>query len=307
MGSDSSKLDDDESKDDDVYDPSCIYYDDNGNLRYASGAGAKDRDAELRRIVAVDDNVEEEDKEWWIIDSTWVNAWLAYVHYAKNVSPAPGPVDNTTLLRLATDPDGLTRRWIPRDGLISAQKSKAGHYRRITKEAWLIYVELYPASGPEIRMTYASNKELRDDNSTWVISPTHFPNDKKKRKVKKSSTLGRMFSSRNMTSNGQSNNIQLNDVDDDDDDDKDANRLLSGRGGGTQELMEDHTITDSQRINMTQFFGVKPVLVAGTTQTANNTTNTAYGKMLQPKSSVYVVKESKPTPERWLFAKEDGK
>lgn len=302
MGSDSSKLDDEEKKDDDIYDPSCIYYDDHGNLRYASGAGTKDRDAELRRIVAVDDNVEEDGKEWWIIDATWVNAWLAYVHYAKNISPAPGPVDNTTLLRLSTEPDGVARKWVPRDGLISAQKSKVGHYRRITKEAWLIYMELYPASGPEIHMTYTSNKDHKDDTSTWIISTSHMPEEKSKRKPKpKNSTIGRIFSSQSLSL--MSTSMQFREFEDEGD--KDGNRLISGPGGkgaGT-ELMEDHTITDRQRVDMSSFFGVKPVIVAGTSQQA---TSTPYSRMLRPGASSAPAtsssKDSKPTPERWLFS-----
>ena len=125
-----------------------------------------DRELELKRVIMADDASEEvisrkrnnlelhdffqDGKEWYVIDSVWINTWLAYVHYGKDISPNPGPCDNTRLLNNDTG----NSCWVPKPDMICATKTKSGHYRRITKETWEIFCECYPGSGPEIKMKY---------------------------------------------------------------------------------------------------------------------------------------------------------
>ena len=35
----------------------------------------------------------QEGKRWYLVESGWIKAWLAFTHYNRN-TPAPGPIRN---------------------------------------------------------------------------------------------------------------------------------------------------------------------------------------------------------------------
>ena len=71
-----------------AYDPKDIYYDRTGNLRY--GHVLNDKEDELRRIIISDLAKLENGGVAYVIDASWMNAWLYFTHYDRNVSPNPG-------------------------------------------------------------------------------------------------------------------------------------------------------------------------------------------------------------------------
>lgn len=83
----------------------------------------------------------------YVVNVTWVNAWLAFVHLLKT-SPEPGPCDNTILL----ERDEENKCWIPLADLVLARKAKRGDYRHVTEETWRHINKLYPGSGPAIKI-----------------------------------------------------------------------------------------------------------------------------------------------------------
>lgn len=97
-----------------------------------------------------DDPVEEDGKIWYIINSAWLASWLQYAHTNKNVSPNPGPCRNECLLTPADD----SLSWIGKEDLVMGSKAKEGDYRRVSKETWEIYCDLYPNSGPAIYVEF---------------------------------------------------------------------------------------------------------------------------------------------------------
>lgn len=103
-----------------------------------------------------------------------MNAWLMYCHLNKNVNPNPGPCRNECLLDTNPDEAG----WVAKPGLVMARKDKEGDYRRISKATWETFCELYPGSGPTIRMKfYQDEAHLADglyDTSGWIIDQTQF-------------------------------------------------------------------------------------------------------------------------------------
>lgn len=72
------------------------------------------------------------------------------------MSPAPGPISN---LRLVKE-DHESKKWVARPKLTMATATRGGDYRRITKEAWEMYQQLYPHSGPTITAKF--DKVCRD-------------------------------------------------------------------------------------------------------------------------------------------------
>lgn len=89
-------------------------------------------------------------KRWCIIDTAWLNSWLAYVHLDKQNAPAPGPCNNIRLIEW----DAVQGRWIGRHGLLMSNKNFAGDFRRISRETWQKFKEFYPGSGPTITMDF---------------------------------------------------------------------------------------------------------------------------------------------------------
>ncbi len=89
-------------------------------------------------------------KLWYIIDGAWMNAWLEFVVIGKNISPAPGPINNLSLLT----PDYEAKQFKARRGLVLVKRNSNGHYRRITKEMWQYFQEFYDGSGPEIKVYF---------------------------------------------------------------------------------------------------------------------------------------------------------
>jgi hypothetical protein len=128
--------------------PANIHYDNDGNLKH--GGNLHDRDDEMHRVLSSDDAVEEEGKEWYLIEEPWAQSWLEFVSLGKEVSPAPGPIKNMRLLAANYD-----KKWFEaKSNLVMSKGRVVGHYRRIPKEMWELYLDFYPDSGPEIRMTF---------------------------------------------------------------------------------------------------------------------------------------------------------
>ena len=52
----------------------------------------KNKDDQLKFFCnsTIDRIDEEEGKEWYIMDSAWINSWLAFVKFDDKVSPGPG-------------------------------------------------------------------------------------------------------------------------------------------------------------------------------------------------------------------------
>jgi hypothetical protein len=131
-----------------------IYYDDQGNLRVGK-ANVKSKDQkekELRDILNIEegDDAESEDVVWYIMDSTWIAAWFAYVHYEVDTAPHPGPCRNERLLV----PDFKNNVWVPKERLIMSSKKRSGDYRRVSRKTWELYCEFYPGSEPTITMLF---------------------------------------------------------------------------------------------------------------------------------------------------------
>jgi hypothetical protein len=126
------------------FDPKNIYYDHTGNLRF--GIVLNDIVEEMRRMI-VNDSLQEGATTWYIIDSSWLSAWLYFAHYDKYTSPCPGPCRNDDLITYH-HPSQL---WIPRKNLVLATKDHPGHYCKINEETWNLFQECYEYSGPAIR------------------------------------------------------------------------------------------------------------------------------------------------------------
>ena len=96
-------------------------------------------------------------KEWYIISDAWMKAWLSFVHYDRECSPAPGPCRNDILLTVSTEErsDGsLSSQYVARPGLVMASNDRAGDYRRISRDAWEVFAGCYRGSGPAITMLF---------------------------------------------------------------------------------------------------------------------------------------------------------
>jgi hypothetical protein len=94
---------------------------------------------------------QEPDKVWYVVDASWLASWLAFVHYEKNTSPAPGPCRNDRLIV----PDFEAGRFEPRPGLVLSHHGRlTGHYRLMSAAAWSLIEKCYPGSGPEIRTSF---------------------------------------------------------------------------------------------------------------------------------------------------------
>ena len=161
-----------------VYDTDKIYYDDDGNLRF--GLKSIDRKAELLEFAnpLVDDIIESDGKLWYIVDSSWLTSWLAYVQYSSDEDynfPNPGPCNNTRLLIDNIDYTG----WIQKSSLKCTTSNFAGDYRRISADVWYKFCKYYTGSGPEItcksikdeKTGYFTYSEWNIDQSTYIEPP----------------------------------------------------------------------------------------------------------------------------------------
>ena len=161
-----------------IYDTEKIYYDDDGNLRF--GLKSIDRKAELLEFAnpLVDDISESDDKIWYIIDSSWLKSWLAYVQYSSSDDynfPNPGPCNNRRLLIDNIDYTG----WIQKPSIKCTTSNFAGDYRRISEDVWYKFCKYYTGSGPEItcktikdeKTGNFSYSEWNIDQSTYVEPP----------------------------------------------------------------------------------------------------------------------------------------
>ncbi len=116
------------------------------------------------------------------MDTAWINAWLAYVHYSKGISPRPGPINNNVLITA----DHENKRWVAKDGLIMASGKRAADYRRVSKACWEVMNLYYPKSGPVItsKFTPGDPASLTGlyDTSVWVIKREYVEAPSKKKK-----------------------------------------------------------------------------------------------------------------------------
>lgn len=138
-----------------------MYYDEEGVLR--AGAKARDREREFRSVLIADNPDTDALVTWCVVESNWINAWLAFVHF-NQFSPAPGKIHNSNLITIEYD-DNNNQVRIPKSGLELASTSKAGHFRVVRESVWKLYCELYPGSGPKITVS----GETPEDTSTWNI------------------------------------------------------------------------------------------------------------------------------------------
>lgn len=172
MGKQQSKDKKNEEEDSKEYDKKMIYIDEYGNFVY--GDKQFDPDEEAIRVMNTDDPIEEDGKEWYIINTSWMNAWLMYCHLNKNVNPNPGPCRNECLL----ESNQASTGWVSKSDLVMARKDKEGDYRRISKATWEVFCELYPGSGPAIRVNFYENEEHKYDGlydtSDWIIDQTNY-------------------------------------------------------------------------------------------------------------------------------------
>lgn len=294
MGESYSKHKDDEEVQEEenrIYDKTLISFDNHGNLVLASKP--RKPEEELKRILGADDQEEELNKEWCVVASDWVNAWLLYVHTNKGVSPAPGPCSNLGLLQ--PNEDGTF--WIPRSGLVLGDKNKTGDYRRISRESWEIYCELYPGSGPLIttRLTSEEIKELEvkmkqhqtndsEENKEgtkqptydWKIDDTGFKlTNAPKRKL---------FSFSLSTDDSKSSKSPA------------SPKQAEKKGPVSNESMEDSGLSESQMNSMDSFLGSSnPVFVSVTTKNS---------EARQPTNAVREAKRR--SSDEWLFDKDGG-
>lgn len=182
--------------------PKRIYYDENGNLRHGWDRQKRNKEEEMAQIIETDSSVpddvivedgaegkdDDDGKLVYVVNVTWINAWLAFVHLLKT-SPEPGPCDNTLLL----ERDEENKCWTPATELVLARKSKRGDYRHVTEETWKHIYKLYPGSGPAIKVPCF--KETNDhrsdglyDTANWDIDQKGFEKmeeDTKKKKKKR--------------------------------------------------------------------------------------------------------------------------
>jgi hypothetical protein len=132
----------------DSFDPRKVYWDVEGNLRH--GTTTRNREEELLQILQADSKDETDPtKIWMIVPSRWLKAWLVFVHF--KLGDPPGPIDMFSLLKY----DSKTLDWRPKRNLIKpasnpdpkADAVQPGHYRRISVEAWIKFIDLYGING----------------------------------------------------------------------------------------------------------------------------------------------------------------
>jgi hypothetical protein len=187
------------------WDPIAIRFDDKGNLRYGKRPRI-DRRKQLEMVNKVDnpDKLAQNGSAWYVMDSAWVEAWLAYALDRNGICPDPGPCYNYRLLRIEDEPGENHGKLVPRDNLIMANSSESGHFRRVSKEAWEAFQNIYDEEenelddgrlvgkcGPIITMEwtpasgghggYEYLNDGRVDLTSWTIEQKIPKEEKKKR------------------------------------------------------------------------------------------------------------------------------
>eukprot|EP01039_Chlorochromonas_danica_P006160 gene6160-6787_t len=182
MGSSSSKQEEDDEAF--IYDRRYISWDEKGNLHYGLEHPIE-RKRQLKEVLEIDFVDEEEGKTWYIMSSSWIASWLAYVHFARDIAPCPGPCRNDHLLQF----DYVQGKYVGRFGLFMARNDRPGDYRRVSPEVWRKFQELYPGSGPTITMEYRKENKRETgefDPAFWnVLDPPPPPKDQGNKKKKK--------------------------------------------------------------------------------------------------------------------------
>jgi len=176
-----------------VYETDRIFYDEHGNLRF--GRKPRNRKEEFAIFCKpdVDDTEEHPNKEWYIVDTAWIQCWLSFVHLsdADHTYPDPGACLTHRLLVHDEDYEG----WKPRPGLKMATTSDVGDYRRVSKAAWLLFCQKFKGSGPAIKMYFnpqgtAEKEALKTGDMTtyyWEIDQSSYippPNREELKKMR---------------------------------------------------------------------------------------------------------------------------
>lgn len=180
----------------------------------------------------------------------------------KDISPAPGPIKNMTLLVTNYD----ARCFEARPELVMAKHGNQGDYRKISKEMWDHFCDFYPGSGPEIKMYFkevqfalAYSKirfdlfsaqdadhfnDCKYDTSGWIINQSSYTeyileNPHPKKKAYDNEDLPQMLSGGAVTAASASAGNTEGEM---------PQQLSAGR-------MEDNRVTDEQRHNLSIFLG----------------------------------------------------
>uniref|UniRef100_A0A7S2SS60 DUSP domain-containing protein n=1 Tax=Rhizochromulina marina TaxID=1034831 RepID=A0A7S2SS60_9STRA len=162
--------------------PAFTFYDQFGILRKGvktDDGKVHDRDEELERVLSLEDTTNftpEEKAVWYIVEAGWIRTWLSYVRFGTQSlgtslsSPAPGPINNESLLIMCADEEATTAlpegelplfKWIPREGLVAAGKDVQGHFRRVNCKVWEAFCDMYEGSGPAIKVDMLAIKERK--------------------------------------------------------------------------------------------------------------------------------------------------
>lgn len=155
--------------------PKRIYYDADGNLRHDWERPPRNKNSELIKFMQEEnaeaesiaeanaeviienhaDKKEDPGKLRYVVSSPWVNAWMAF-SYALKTSPDPGPCNNMALLCR----DEEAKCFVPQEGVLMTRRARKGDYRMVTEGMWKQICDLYPGSGPAIKVLFKEVREI---------------------------------------------------------------------------------------------------------------------------------------------------
>lgn len=145
-----------------------IYWGPDGNLW--TGRSIVNRDEELLDILE-NDTFDESDPTalWVIMPSRWLRRWLLFCKF--KVAEEPGTI--TMMSLLVKDPNEPTgyrpKKTLKPPNYTQNEDPKAddhpGHYRRVTLEVWLKFLDLYGSDGPALAVLGIPYDEL----SRWSV------------------------------------------------------------------------------------------------------------------------------------------
>ena len=109
---------------------------------------------------------------WYIVESQFVHDWLEYTGVKNPAAgadptapppetPRPTKLDNAKLLLT----DEGTKLWVVNPAIKVAHGDDSGDYRRVTKQVYNSYCNMYPGSGPAVCVL----DKTKEDLETWFI------------------------------------------------------------------------------------------------------------------------------------------